>query len=149
MDIAIGCDKLAVGMKERLIEVFGKKGHTFTDMGVFPGEDVDYPEIAEKVAGAVASGGYARGILLCGTGIGMAMSANKVPGIRAAVCHDIYSAERSILSNNAHVLCLGALIIGQATAEAVTARWLELEFKEGPSSIKVEKINRLDAAYRK
>lgn len=148
MIIAIGCDKLAVEMKQALINVFTQKGHQFVDMGVGQGEDIDYPEVGEKVAAEVASGGCERGILICGTGIGMAISANKVPGIRAAVCHDLYSTERSILSNNTHILCLGALVIGQATANAMVERWLSLTFVEGPSSVKIRKIGDIECKYQ-
>lgn len=149
MKIAIGCDKLAVDMKQGIIEAFAKKVHEFTDFGVKPGEDVDYPEIGEKVASEVAAGKFERGILLCGTGIGMAISANKVPGIRAAVCHDVYSTERSILSNDANILCMGALVIGPATANALVDKWLGLTFAEGPSSIKIKKIGDIDKKYKR
>lgn len=149
MKIAIGCDKLAVDMKQSIIEAFTKKGHEFVDFGVRPGEDVDYPEIGEKVASEVADGTFERGILICGTGIGMAISANKVPGIRAAVCHDVYSTERSILSNNANILCMGALVIGPATASALVDKWLGLTFVEGPSSIKIRKIGEIDRKYKR
>ncbi|MCD8141491.1 MAG: RpiB/LacA/LacB family sugar-phosphate isomerase [Planctomycetaceae bacterium] len=148
MRIAIGCDKLAVELKQHLINAFTQKGHQFVDMGVKPGEDIDYPEIGEKVAAEVAAGGCERGILICGTGIGMAISANKVPGIRAAVCHDIYSTERSILSNNAHILCLGALVVGHATATALVDKWLSLAFIEGPSSGKISKISKIERKYK-
>ena len=120
MKIAIGCDKLGVDLKNKLISVFSEKGHEFTDFGVGSCEDVDYPEIGKAVAEAVADKKFDRGILICGTGIGMCITANKVKGAYAAVCHDLYSTQRSILSNNANIMCMGALVIGPATAEALT-----------------------------
>ena len=150
MKIIIGCDKLGIDLKNLIIDTFSKKGHEFTDVGVNPGEDVDYPITGEKVAEGVASGGYERGILICGTGIGMAIAANKVPGVRAAVCHDIYSTERSVLSNNAQVMSMGAIVIGPATATTLVDRWLSLKFDEkSQSAPKVEKLNQIDQKYKK
>ncbi len=111
-------------------------------------DEVDYPDVAEELAERIAAGEFERGILVCGTGIGMAIAANKIPGVRAACCHDTYSAERARKSNDAQVLCLGAQVIGVALARDVMARWLESEFGGGRSTRKVEKINRLDEARR-
>lgn len=110
------------------------------DHGVGEGETALYPDIAVKTCKKVTDGTCDRGILVCGTGIGMAMTANKVPGIRAAVCHDPYSAERSILSNNGNVMCMGARVIAPQLALTLLDIWMGLEFQDGPSTEKVERI---------
>ena len=109
-----------------------------------PDDAVDYPDVAERVAGAVRDGRADRAILICGTGIGMAIAANKVPGVRAALAHDVYSAERARKSNNAQVLTLGARVIGPEAAKTVVHAWLESEFAGGASTRKVDKIDDLE-----
>ncbi len=150
MKLAIGSDSLGSGLKNTLIKEFCARGYAFEDFGVFPSasnDDIqqDYPDIAFKVAAAIAEGRFSRGVLICGTGIGMSISANKVKGVYAAVCHDIYSTERSILSNNVQILCMGALVIGPSTAIALLDRWLQLEFKPSPSLKKIKKIKDYEA----
>ena len=108
-------------------------------------DEIDYPDVAERVAIAVRDGRSDRAILICGTGIGMAIAANKVPGVRAAQAHDVYSAERARKSNNAQILTLGARVIGPESAKTVVHAWLESEFAGGASTRKVAKIDRLDA----
>ena len=108
------------------------------------GGEVDYPDVAESVALAIRDGRSDRGILICGTGIGMAITANKVPGVRAALAHDVYSAERARKSNNAQILTLGARVIGPESAKTVVHAWLESEFAGGASTRKVAKIDRLE-----
>lgn len=144
MKIAIGSDNLGLDLKNRIIEEISKKGYSFRDFGTYDKEPVDYPDIALEVAKSIADGQYDRGILICGTGIGMAISANKVKGVYAAVCHDIYSTQRSILSNNAQVMCLGALVIGPSTALSLVDMWLELRFVDSPSTKKIEKIKLIE-----
>lgn len=140
MKIAIGCDELGVNLKNKLISKFSEQGHEFTDFGVGPDDKIDYPDIGFEVATAVAAGKFDRGILICGTGIGMNITANKVKGAYAAVCHDVYSTQRSILSNNANIMCMGAIVIGTATAETLTDIWLGLTFVDGRSTPKIQKI---------
>jgi len=140
MKLAFGSDHLGYDLKKKIMAACEQLGHTVTDLGCRDTNPVDYPDEGLKVARAVASGEYERGILICGTGIGMAISANKVKGCYAAVCHDIYSTQRSILSNNCNVMCMGALVIGPATAETLVKEWLSLSFKESPSRIKINKI---------
>jgi len=106
--------------------------------------EVDYPDVAESLAIAIRDGRSDRGILICGTGIGMAITANKVPGVRAALAHDVYSAERARKSNNAQILTLGARVIGPESAKTVVHAWLESEFAGGASTRKVAKIDRLE-----
>ncbi len=146
MRVAIGCDHQSevIERKNDLIEVLKEKNIEYKDFGVFSTEPVDYPDIAEVVLSEVQNGKYDRAILVCGTGIGMAICANKFKGIRAGVCHDLFSTQRSILSNNCQVMAMGALIIGKNLAQELLKVWLGLEFKEGPSSKKVEKIEQLE-----
>lgn len=147
MEIVIGSDHFGYTLKEQLISELVVLGHQPVDLGCDGVTDeVDYPDVAATLAQKIAAGEFQRGILVCGTGIGMAMAANKVPGVRAACCHDTYSAERARKSNDAQVLCLGEQVIGPALARDVLVRWLESEFGGGRSTRKVEKINRLDAS---
>lgn len=146
MVISIGCDNLAIELKNAVIEEVKKLGHEVLDFGVKTPEDpYDYPDVAYPVAKAVADGKADRAILICGTGIGMAISANKVNGVYAAVCHDIYSTERSILSNDCNCMCMGALVIGKATALTLVRTWLGLTFKGSPSSKKIAKFKEIEA----
>lgn len=140
MSIAIGCDEAGFDLKEKLKEYLKGLGQDCQDYGVYDTRPVLYPDIAVKVAEAVASGKHERGILICGTGIGMAITANKVPGIRAAVCHDPYSAERARKSNDAQIITLGARIIGEELAKNLIATWLKSEFQGGGSIPKVQRI---------
>jgi len=148
MRIAIGSDHFALELKEHLKAYLLKLGHEPVDMGCYTKDPVDYPDVGEAVALAVARGEFERAVLICGTGIGMAMVANKVPGVRAAVCHDPYSAERARASNDAQVCCFGSQIIGPGMAEKLLEIWLASEFQGGRSLPKVEKIKRMDARYR-
>ena len=144
--IVIGCDNAAISMKNVLIELLETKGFNIEDMGCSSPEDtVNYPSIAKRVCQKIIDSSYTKkGILVCGTGIGMAISANKFKGIRAAVCHDNYSAERSVLSNNANVLCMGEMVIGLELAKKILAEWISLEFVEGSSSPKVAEITEIE-----
>jgi len=146
MKVAIGCDHQSevIDMKNALIEVLKEKGMEYNDFGVFTTDPIDYPDIAKTVTLEVQNGNFDRGILVCGTGIGMAICANKFDGIRAAVCHDLYSTQRSILSNNCNMATFGALVIGKNTAQELLKIWLDLIFVEGRSSRKVAKISELE-----
>ena len=148
MKIAVGCDHLGLPLKEEIVALLRERKVDFQDYGVCSGEKVDYPDIAEKVAQAVQQGEFDRGILVCGTGIGMAIAANKVPGIRAAVVHDPYSAERSRKSNNAQVMAMGSLILTPKVAQMLVSIWLDSEFQGGESARKVEKISQIEKRYR-
>jgi len=140
MKIYIGSDEAGFKMKEAIIELLNKLNHDVIDCGCYDEKPVLYPEIATNVAEKVSADKASRGILICGTGIGMAMAANKVKGIRAAVCHDILSTERSILSNNAQIMCMGARIIAPFTALKFVELWMGLTFKDGSSTPKVKAI---------
>jgi len=141
-DIVIGCDNAAVELKDIIKEHLEAKGIKVEDVGVMTPEDQTYyPLVAEKLCEEVQASNFEkRGILICGTGIGMAMTANKCKGIRAAVCHDNFSAERSVLSNNGNVLCMGARVIGKELAKKIVDEWVTLEFKDGSSTPKVDAI---------
>ena len=141
-EFVIGCDNAAVELKNIIKDLLIEKGIKVTDIGVNDSNDSKfYPSIAKDVCNEIINSGYEkRGILICGTGIGMAMTANKFKGIRASVCHDNYSAERSVLSNNGNVLCMGARVIGPELAKKIVKEWITLEFKDGSSTPKVEEI---------
>jgi ribose 5-phosphate isomerase B len=148
MRIAIGCDEAGLPLLDVIREQLKGKGIEVQDFGVHANAPVDYPDIAEKVAEAVAKGDSQRAILVCGTGIGMCITANKVPGVRAALCHDTYSAERARKSNDAQVITMGARVIGPELAKSIIHVWLESEFAGGNSTRKVEKMNAVDERFR-
>jgi len=153
MKIAIGCDEAGLELKNT-VKAFLEEQEIVTpleveDLGVFTNEPVHYPDIALRVAEAVAQGKAERGILICGTGIGMAIVANKVPGVRAAQCHDVFSAERSRKSNDAQIMTMGARVIGPELAKMIVAAWLPSEFAGGRSAPKVAKIKAIDERFRR
>lgn len=140
MKIAIGADHNGYDLKEGIKKFIEEKTeHEIVDYGCHSCEAVDYPDVAFEVSQAVSEGKLDRGILICGTGLGVAIAANKYPGIRAATCHDTYSAERAQLSNNAQILTMGAQIIGIEVAKKVVEAYLNVEWAEG-SKRKVDKI---------
>ena len=151
MKIAIGCDNLAINLKQAVITFLEEQDQVkveIKDFGVYTSDPVDYPDIAEKVALDVSQENSERGILICGTGIGMAIAANKVAGIRAAQVYDIYSAERAKKSNNAQIITLGALVTGPSLATKLVEVWLNSEFQGGGSASKVDKIMAIENRYR-
>jgi ribose 5-phosphate isomerase B len=147
--IAIGSDEAGYRLKSMLIEVLEEEGQKVADFGCHSEDPVDYPDVAFEVAGAIARGEHDRGILICGTGIGMSIAANKVPGVRAAQAHDPYSAERARKSNDAQILALGARVIGPEVAKSLVRIWLQSEFAGGNSTRKVGKINAADDPTRR
>ncbi|HTN53220.1 MAG TPA: ribose 5-phosphate isomerase B [Anaeromyxobacter sp.] len=140
MKIAIGCDEAAYELKELIRKYVEELHHEVVDFGTFDNRPVLYPDIAFKVAEEVAKGTFPRAILMCGTGIGMAICANKVPGVRAAQAHDTYSAERARKSNDAQILSMGARVVGPELAKSIVKAWLESEFEPARSAAKVERI---------
>lgn len=149
MKIAIGCDEAAYNLKVELMKYLDMLGIEYDDFGANEGDVVLYPDVAEAVASAVAEGKYERAILTCGTGIGMCITANKIPGVRAAVCHDVFSAERARKSNNAQIICFGERVIGVELAKLLLKTWLECDFAGGGSAPKVAKINEIDQKYHR
>jgi len=144
MRIAIGCDHRGIALKQFIIRLLAELGHSYEDLGTYNTDPVDYPDIARKVATGVAQGSFDRGILICSTGIGMCMSANKVKGIRAALCHDKFTASRARLHNDANVLCLGAEVVSQEVAREVVTTFLNTEFEGGRHIKRLEKIRALE-----
>ena len=141
MKITIGSDHGAVALKAEVKRVLdGMAGVEVKDAGTFDESSVDYPDIAEKVCREVAAGQADRGIVLCGTGIGISIAANKIKGIRAALCHDVYSARMSRAHNDANVLAMGGRVIGFGPAAEIVRIWLDTEFSGGRHARRVAKI---------
>ena len=134
--IAIGCDHGGVELKDEIVKHLEKKGIECKDVGCYTSESCDYPVYAKKVTDLITSKECKEGILVCGTGIGMSMAANKVKGIRAAVCGDCFSAQATKEHNNANVLCLGARVVGPGLALKIVDIFLETEFSNGERHIR-------------
>jgi ribose 5-phosphate isomerase B len=150
MRVAIGCDENGYEMKEAIKKHLQGLGVEYEDFGCEDKNDKTmYPEIAHRVAASIMEGKHDRGILICGTGLGMAITANKVPGVRAATCHDIYSAERARKSNNAQIITFGAQVIGTVLAIQLLDAWLNSEFAGGRSKPKVDLMEEIDRKYRR
>ena len=145
--IGIGADDAGAPLKEHLASYLRDHGYDVVDYGNAERDDEDYPDVAERVAEGVADGRHERALLVCGTGLGMAITANKVPGVRAATAHDPYSAERARKSNDAQVLTMGARVIAPQAAELVLEHWLQSEFQGGGSAPKVEKMNAVEQRH--
>ena len=142
--IAIGCDHGGFEMKNELVDFLNEMGFEVGDFGLIEKAPIDYPIIAEKVATAVSSGEYELGILVCGTGIGMSLAANKVKGIRAAACSEVYSAKFTRLHNNSNILCLGGRVIGPETAKIMVDAFVNTEFEGGRHQRRVDMIDALE-----
>jgi ribose 5-phosphate isomerase B len=145
MKIALGSDHRGFEVKQRLATLLQGLGHDVLDMGPDSRESVDYPDFAFKVASAVSTHQVERGILICGTGIGMTIAANKVAGVRAAPCHDSVTAEMSRRHNDANVLCLSADLLGEELIERMVRIWLTTDFEGGRHARRVDKIVRHEA----
>lgn len=143
MEIAIGADHNGYEMKEAIKQFVEELGHSVTDYGCYQCAETDYPDVAQEVGKNIQQGKHDRGILICGTGIGVAITACKLKGIRAALAHDVYSAERAQLSNNAQIMTMGAQIIGIEAAKKNVKAYLEVEW-QGGSQRKVDKIDQVE-----
>ncbi|MBQ9807296.1 MAG: ribose 5-phosphate isomerase B [Ruminococcus sp.] len=141
--IAIGCDHAGVELKKYIISELSKKGFEFEDMGT-DGEPCDYPDMAEKVCRKVTEGVCERGILICGTGIGMSMAANKIKGIRAALCADSFSTKFTRLHNDANVMCMGARTMGPGLAAELAEIFLTTGFEGGRHQRRIDLITALE-----
>ena len=128
MQLVVGCDHAGFPMKSPVIEILMSLGHEVTDLGTHTPDPVDFPDIAQRVGGAIRSGDAERGIMVCGTGVGACIAGNKIPGIRAAVCHDVYSAHQCVEHDDVNLLCLGAQIIGIKLAEDILDAFLGAKF---------------------
>ena len=144
MNIAIGSDHRGFEAKTRIVSILHQLGHEVFDTGPVVRECVDYPDFAFEVARAVGEGRAERGILICGTGIGMCIAANKVRSVRAAPCHDAITAEMSRRHNDANVLCLSADLLGEDLIDRMVRIWLETPFDGGRHARRVEKIARFE-----
>lgn len=146
--IVFGADHLGLQLKDALVEHARAAGWDVTDLGVNSEEPVDYPDIALALSEKVASGEFPRGVLVCGTGAGMAITANKVPGVRAVAVNDPYTAERAIASNNAQVIAFGQRVTGEYPAKMYLDIWLANEFQAERSGKKVAKIDAVEQRFK-
>lgn len=144
MKIAIGCDHGALALKESVKKVLAELGAEVDDIGAFTEDSVDYPDIAEKVCEKVVSGAAERGVVLCGTGIGISMAANKIKGIRCALCSEAYSARMARAHNDANVLALGGRVLGPELAGDIVRTFFSQEFEGGRHARRVGKIMALE-----
>lgn len=141
MQIVIGSDHAGFGMKQIVKSILAEMRYSYEDFGCFTTDPIDYPDIAFAVADAVAQNHFSQGILICGTGTGMSMVANRVSGIRAAVCHNTFSARRAREHNDANVLCMGSWVIGEGVVREVLAVYLTSEFVGGRHARRLEKLH--------
>lgn len=144
MKISIGCDHGAYELKEEMVKYLTEKGYDVTDCGTYSKDSVHYPIYAKAVCKAVQAGEAEKGILLCSTGIGMSMAANKYKGIRAALCGNCYSAKFTRLHNNANVLCIGALVTGTGLAKDIADVFLTTEFEGGRHATRVNMLSEIE-----
>ena len=148
MRIAIGSDHRGVNVRPHVIELLEKLGHEAIDVGTHDQGAVDYPDIAEAVGKKVVSGEADRGILICGTGIGMSIAANKIPGVRAAPCHDDLTAEMSRRHNDLNVMCLSADLLGKSLIDRMIEIWVTTEFEGGKHARRVDRISEIEKEVR-
>lgn len=145
MKIAIGCDHAGPALKNEILAHLDDKGIEYIDLGIQEGEKVDYPDKAKEVCQKVTSGECEFAVLICGTGIGMSMSANKIKGIRAACCSDYFSAKYTRAHNDANVLCIGARVLGAGLAVELVDVFLETQFEGGRHHRRIDKIAEIEA----
>lgn len=144
MNVYIACDHAAVAMKNEIAAYLCEKGYNVSDLGIAEGEKIDYPVSAERVARKVLSDSGSRGVLICGTGIGMSIAANKIKGVRAASVSEVYSAKLTRMHNNTDIICFGARVIGIETAKMIADAFLEAEFEGGRHQGRVELMTKLE-----
>lgn len=149
MKIALGCDHGGVSLKIAIAKHLESKGIEIKDFGTYTEESCDYPDYALKVAEEVASENFELGILICGTGIGISIAANKVPGVRAALCSDTFSAHATREHNNANILALGARVVGQGLALDIVDTFINAKFEGGRHASRVGKISAIEEKYSK
>ena len=148
MRIAVDSDDAGIELKRQVVEYLRTSGAAVDDLDMLGTQKVDYPDIGYNLARRVAQKEYDRGVLICGTGLGMCMIANKVEGVYAGVCHDVYSAERLRKSNDAQVITMGARVVGPELAKSVLAAWLKSDFEAGGSARKVTRMRELEKIDR-
>ena len=147
MKIAIGCDHRGIALKQALMRFLKDSGHELIDFGTNELASIDYPDIARVLGKAVAEGQAEFGVLICSSGIGMSIAANKVRGILAALCHDTFSARRARLHNDANVLCLGQDILGEGLAFDILATFIENRFEGGRHAKRLDKVREIEAKF--
>jgi ribose 5-phosphate isomerase B len=148
MRIAMGADHAGFDLKRDLAAAMAQQGHEILDVGTHTTAAVDYPDIAEAVATAIRNGQVDRGIIMCGSGAGVTVAANKFPGIRAAVCHDTYTAKQAVEHDDINVLCLGARVIGSALARLLTETFLAATFSAEDRHLRrLAKIDAIESKY--
>lgn len=145
MKFYIATDHAGIELKNYTVELLGQKGHEVVDLGPFSADRVDYPDYAVKVCSSVLADKESQGVLICGSGIGMSMAANRHHGIRAALCHDAYTATVARGHNDANVLCFGERIVGKGVAESILDAWIVSSFDGGRHVTRVEKIEAINA----
>lgn len=148
MKIAVDCDAAGTELKAIVVQHLRSLGADVEDLAMLNTRDVDYPDVGYNLATKVAHGEFERGVLICGTGLGMAMIANKVEGVYAGVCHDVYSAERLRKSNDAQIITLGARVIGAESAKTILSAWIQSEFEADKSGKKVARMRELEREDR-
>lgn len=144
MNIAISSDHGGNNLRKEIISLLNELGHSYQDFGPQTSDSVDYPDYAKPVADGVADGTFDRGILICGTGIGMSIAANKVKGIRCALVHDVFSAKATRGHNNSNILAMGERVIGGGLAREIAQTWLQVEFEGGRHERRVAKLTELE-----
>jgi ribose 5-phosphate isomerase B len=144
MRVALGCDHRGLKTKQAVMELLQELNHAYQDFGCYSTEPVDYPDIAPEVARAVTSGSFDQGILICSTGIGMSIAANKIKGVRAALCHDIFTAQRARQHNDANILCLGAEDTDANLILEIVTTYLATNFEGGRHIQRLNKIKGLE-----
>lgn len=144
MVVGIGCDHAGLAMKEEIMALLEDLHILFKDYGTFTTDSVDYPDFGFKVSEAVSKGEIDRGLLICGTGIGMSIVANKFKGVRAALCHEPYSAKMSRLHNDANILVLGGRVTGRGLAREIAVVWFTTEFEGGRHQRRLDKIKEIE-----
>ncbi|EZH66230.1 ribose 5-phosphate isomerase [Bacillaceae bacterium JMAK1] len=144
MKVIIGSDHAGLRLKKEILPLLDEKGIEYEDVGAHETDSVDYPDFAKPVSEAVANGDYDRGILICGTGIGMSIAANKVKGIRCALVHDLFSAEMTRLHNDSNVLAMGERVVGPGIATSIVEKWLDTPYEGGRHQRRVDKMMELD-----
>ena len=142
--LALGSDHGGFELKEHIKKYLDEKGVEYKDFGCYDESSVDYPDIAKAVCKSINDGESENGILVCGTGIGISIAANKIDGIRAAHCHDVYSAEMTRRHNNSNVICMGGRVIGRELAFKIIDAWLGAEFEGGRHQTRIDKIHELE-----
>ncbi|MBR0576684.1 ribose 5-phosphate isomerase B [Proteiniclasticum sp. BAD-10] len=149
MKIALGCDHGGLNLKELIREHLEKKGIEVKDFGTYTTASCDYPDISEKVGVEVRDGHFDFGILICGTGIGIGIAANKIPGVRAALCHDTFSAHATRQHNNANILTMGERVVGPSLALDIVDTFLGASFEGGRHQTRIDKITQLEEKYQR